>query len=521
MNSNVIYDDLGRPITISESQSTHLKDSTALTTSLSVMRGITELLKTSLGPCGMDKMIVDQDGEVVVTNDGATILEMMEVSNPVARMVVGLSQAQDYEVGDGTTGVVILATELLEQAVDLINRGMHPLKVIDAFERVSREVQNLYEEMSEEIKFSEVSKVVKTCLDSKIARTSADLISICVDAVSEVADFERGDLDFELVKIEGKVGKDIGATKLIKGVVIDKEFSHPQMRKNVENAKIAILTCPFEPPKMKTKNTINISNAQEYNKLSEFERNKFLEMIDSLKKAKVDVVLCQWGFDDEANSLLMENDLPAVRWVGGPEIEAAALHTGANIISRFEDLRTEDLGMGNIKEISLGTENDKIIVIESNKKYPKPDKDVDKSKTVTILVRGGNEMIVEEIKRCINDALCSIRNILKNPKIVYGGGSAELSAANTLAKSNDEISRAFSRALFKIPMILAENSGLDPYSSLNQLEPYHGIDCLGQGVDMKKNGVMESLISKKQQVKMSVQLVSSILKIDDIIYLGN
>ncbi|KAG0418173.1 T-complex protein 1 subunit epsilon, partial [Dictyocoela roeselum] len=421
MNPNVIYDDLGRPITLSETPSTHLKSTDTLTSSLSIMRGITDLLRTSLGPCGMDKMVVNQDGDVSITNDGATILEMMDVSNPIARMVVELSQAQDEEVGDGTTGVVVLATELLEQAVDLVNRGMHPLKVIEGFGRVSGMVQAFYEEIAENVDFTdekEIVKIVKTCLDSKIARSSSKLCSICVDAVREVADLDRRDVDFELVKIEGKIGNDLNATQLIKGVVIDKEFSHPQMRKTIENAKIAILTCPFEPPKMKTKNTINIKSVNDYIDLSNFEKNKFLEMIKFLKKAKVDVVLCQWGFDDEANSMLMENDLPAVRWVGGPEIEAAALHTGANIVARFEDLTEDDLGVGDVKEISLGTENDKIIVIESKPANQRRQtgettstniERSDKSKTVTILVRGANEMVLEEVKRSIRDALCTIR----------------------------------------------------------------------------------------------------------------
>lgn len=509
MNSNIIYDDLGRPIEFSSTQRVHNKSS--LTTALSVMRGITELISTSLGPNGNDKLILDQDDNVSVTNDGATILKMMDVTNPIGKMVVELSEAQDDEIGDGTTSVVLLAGELLEQAVELINRGMHPLKLINGLERISLDICKYLEDVSEKLDFKDVLKVVKTCLDSKIARKSEQIGKICVEAVEKVADFERKDVDFDLIRIEGKIGMDLNDTQLINGVVIDKEFSHPQMKKIHENVKIAVLTVPFEPPKLKTKNMLTISSVEEYQKLSEYEKMKFQEMIDSLKNAGANLVLCQWGFDDEANSLLMENNLPAIRWVGGPELEAIALHLNANIISRFEDLKSDDLGIGNVKEISIGTQNEKIIIIESPQ---------NKSKTVTILVRGGNQMVLEEVKRCIRDALCSVRNILKNPKIVYGGGSIEMHLSNYLKKFDDEISHAFGRALLKIPMILAKNSGLDPYMSITQSQIYHGIDCLGLGVDMKKNGVMEPLISKQQQIKMAVQLVSSLLKIDDIIYIN-
>jgi T-complex protein 1 subunit epsilon len=315
---------------------------------------------------------------------------------------VELSKSQDNEIGDGTTGVVVLAGALLEQAQILLDKGIHPLKVADGFEKACeiavRKVEDIAIELDiEENKNEELIKCAMTALGSKVvSKQKRELAEIAVKAVLSVADMERKDVNFDLIKIVGKTGGSLKDTSFIEGIVIDKDFSHPQMVKEVKDAKICILTCPFEPPKLKTKHNLEIKNKEDYNKLYELEQKYFTDMVQSVKESGANIVLCQWGFDDEANHLLMHNKLPAVRWVGGVEIELIAIATGGRIIPRFQEITPEKLGKaGHIKEVQFGTTNERMIVIEQ----------CSNSKAVTILVRGGNKMIVAEAQRCLHDAI--------------------------------------------------------------------------------------------------------------------
>merc|ERR1712127_824777 len=231
---------------------------------------------------------------------------------------------------------------------------------------------------------------------------------------------DRKDVDFELIKVEGKVGGKLEDTVLVKGVVVDKDFSHPQMPKVLKDVKLAILTCPFEPPKPKTKHKLDVTSVEDYKKLHEYEKEKFEEMVDQVKKTGCNLVICQWGFDDEANHLLLQRELPAVRWVGGPEIELIAIATGGRIVPRFQELTTDKLGhAGLVREITFGTTKDRMLVIEECKN----------SKAVTIFLRGGTKMIVDEAKRSMHDALCAVRNLVRDNRIVYGGGASEIACS--------------------------------------------------------------------------------------------
>lgn len=286
---------------------------------------------------------------------------------------------------------------------------------------------------------------------------------------------------------------------------------------------MAILTCPFEPPKPKTKHKLDVKSIEDYKLLRAYEAEKFETMVKQVKDAGANLAICQWGFDDEANHLLLQHNLPAVRWVGGPEIELIAIATGGRIVPRFEELSSDKLGhAGIVREISFGTTKDKMLVIE----------DCKNTKAVTILIRGGNQMIIAEAKRSIHDALCVVRSLIKDSRIVYGGGAAEISCSLAVAKEADQLStleqyafRAFSVALETIPLALAENSGLAPIETLSELKSRHvtenspalGVDCMLTGEsDMRKHHVIESLYSKKQQLVLATQLVKEILKIDDI-----
>lgn len=342
------------------------------------------------GPRGLDKILISPDGDITVTNDGATILSQMEISNHVAKLLVELSKSQDDEIGDGTTGVVVLAGALLEQAADLIDKGIHPIRIADGYDQACEVAVARLDEISDEIHFSkdnteELFRVAKTSLGSKIVSKAHDqFANIAVDAVLSVADFERKDVDFELIKVDGKVGGALEDTLLVKGVIVDKDFSHPQMPSEVKDAKLAILTCAFEPPKPKTKHKLDITTVEEFKKLQNYESNKFTEMIQQIKDTGANVVICQWGFDDEANHLLLTNQLPAVRWVGGPEIELIAIATNGRIVPRFEDLSAEKLGTaGIVRELTFGTTRDKMLVIE----------ECANTRAVTVFVRGSNKMV--------------------------------------------------------------------------------------------------------------------------------
>ncbi|RYG54603.1 thermosome subunit [archaeon] len=364
-----------------------------------------------------------------------------------------------------------------------------------------------------------------TTLSSKIINIhKRKMAEIAVQAVTSVADWERRDVNFDLIKVEGKAGGKMEDTELIRGLVLDKEWSHPQMPKDVEDAKICILTCPFEPPKPKTKHQLNISTPEAFKALQEAEAKYFTDMVSKVKDSGANVVMCQWGFDDEANHLLLQNKLPAVRWVGGVELELLAIATGGRIIPRFEEITPEKLGKaGRVREVAYGTSKDRMLVVEQ----------CANSRTVTVFVRGGNHMIIDEAKRSLHDAMCVARNLIRNNRIVYGGGAAEIACSIAVSDAADSISgmeqyamRAFADALDDIPMALAENSGLSPISTLSEVKarqlaetnPFLGIDCMAAGTnDMREQRVFETLIGKQQQLLLATQLVKMILKIDDII----
>lgn len=481
----------------------------------------------------MDKMLVSQDSDLTITNDGATILEKMQVEHQVAHLLVELSKSQDNEIGDGTTGVVVLAGALLEQAEKLLGQGLHPMRIADGFEDACEKACAHLDSIADVIQFSEdniepLVETAMTTLSSKIInKHKRKMAKIAVDAVMKVADFKTRDVNFEMIKVEGKPGGTLEQTELIEGIVIDKDFSHPQMPKQVENAKMCILTCPFEPPKPKTKHKLDIVSVEAYEALRKQEQEYFTTMVKQVKDSGANLVICQWGFDDEANHLLLQNDLPAVRWVGGVELELIAIATGGRIVPRFSELTSDKLGSaGLVREVAFGTTKERMLVIEG----------CAKSQAVTVLVRGGNKMIVEEAKRSLHDAMCVARNLIKNNRVVYGGGSAEISCSIAVQQYADEITgteqyavRGFAAALEDLPMALAENSGLSPIDSLSAVRskqiksknPRLGIDCNQSGTnDMKEQHVFETLIGKQQQMQLATQVVRMILKIDDVIVKG-
>jgi len=529
--ASLAFDEFGRPFMIlkDEMEQTRLTGSDAIKSHILAAKAVANILKTSLGPKGLDKLMVSSDGDITITNDGATILKMMDVDHQVAKLMVQLSQSQDDEIGDGTTGVVVLCGALLEQAEHLLDKGIHAIRIADGFELAAQcSIKNL-EKIADEFKIdlkdtSNLVKTAKTTLGSKIINKCHDMMAnIAVDAIMAVADFETKDVNFELIKVEAKVGGQMEDSMLVKGVIVDKDFSHPQMPKELKNVKLAILTCPFEPPKPKTKHKLDVTSVEDYKKLRAYEKETFEKMVDDVKAAGATLAICQWGFDDEANHLLLQRDLPAVRWVGGSEIELIAIATGGRIVPRFQELNSAKLGTaGLVREMTFGTTKDKMLVIE----------ECANSKAVTIFLRGGTKMIIEEAKRSMHDALCVVRNLVRDNRVVYGGGASEISCAIAVSKEADSIKtveqyafRAFADALESVPLALAENCGLDPINTLTDIKarqvaennPALGVNCMELGTcDMKEQSVIETLHSKKSQIQLATQLVKMILKIDDI-----
>lgn len=494
-------DEYGRPYVLIREQETrrNSEEKSVLEENTRAFLAISEELSTSFGPFGADKAILSPDGEVTVTNDGATIVkEMGAESTPIGRLVTQLSAAQDEEVGDGTTGVVILAGALLKEATALAKRGMHPLRIargielaldvaLDSLQAASREITPTTLEQ-------DMKAVAKSTLGSKIAsRDLQKYVDMAISAVVSVED-ERGEANMQLIRIEGETKNQ--HSEIVRGVYIPKEFSHFQMKKEIKKARIALLACPLEPPKLKIKHDLNVKGAEEYAKLAAYEQDVFRDMISALKKAEVSVVLCQWGFDDEANSLLLQHGISAVRWVGAQELEMAAVHCGASIVSQLEALDGSMLGIADVVEKSGA------IRIESGSGL---------AKGSTLVLRAATQAAVEELKRSMHDALCVVRNVRKHKNVVAGAGIIDLICSRDVAlKMPGSVGRAFSAALLALPMALARNAGKDPIEEVARsysLEKENG----DQSVQ-----VWESAFAKKHQYILAAQTVKSIIKIDDV-----
>lgn len=529
-NAVMAQDETGRPLIIVKDQGakTRAHGTEAVKQHIHAAKTVAQIVRTSLGPRGMDKILISPDGDITVTNDGATILSRMQLDNQVAKLLVELSKSQDDEIGDGTTGVIVLAGALLEQAHDLIDRGIHPIRIANGYDRACQVAVHTVEQTADVFEQQDLLRAARTSLGSKVVSEHKDLFAqIAVDAVLTVADKERKDVDFDLIKVVGKTGGNLGDSQLVHGVLIDKEMSHPQMAREVEDARIAILTCPLEPPKPKTKHKLDISTVEEFKQLQKYERDTFEKMIADIEASGANFVVSQWGFDDEANHLLLQHELPALRWVGGPEIELLAMATHGRIVPRFEDLRSDKLGRaGRVREIEFGTTNERMIVVEQPAN----------PRTVSILIRGSNDMIVDEAKRALHDAMCVVRNLVRDNRVVYGGGAAEISASLAVQAAADQLKdidqyayRAFSKALDSVPLTLAENSGLNAIEVLANLKSAQvregssrlGVDCLSVGeTDMKKQFVVDPLIGKRAQLLLATQLSRMVLKINTVIEVG-
>ncbi len=490
-------------------------------------RVIAEAVKSSLGPKGMDKMLVDSFGDVTITSDGRTILDEMDVEHPAAKMMVEVAKAQDDEVGDGTTTVVVLCGELLGKAEELIEKNVHPTIIIDGYRKAAEEALKVLDEIAIKVDARDreaLKKVAMTAMASKlVAEHREHLADMVVSAVLKVAREVDGELrvDVDDVKVEKKAGEALTETKLVDGVVIDKEVVHPGMPKRIENAKIALLNCPLEVEKTEFDAKIHIETPEQMEEFLREEEEMMRRMVNKIREAGANVVFCQKGIDDMVQHFMARAGILAVRRVKKSDMEKLAKATGARIVTNIDDLAEKDLGYADVvEERKVG--EDKMVFVEGCK-HPH---------SVTILIRGGSERIVDEAERSIHDALCVVRDVVEEPAILAGGGAPELELARRIRRFADSLAGkerlaalAFADALESIPVTLAENAGLDPIDVVSELTAMHekgnlwaGVDVFsGKPADMWELSVVEPLRVKRQVIKSAVEAASMILKIDDVI----
>ncbi len=520
----------GIPVLVLKEGSTRSRGREAQHTNIMAARIIAETVKSSLGPKGMDKMLVDSFGDVTITSDGRTILDEMDVQHPAAKMMVEVAKTQDNEAGDGTTTAVILAGELLAKAEELIGKNIHPTIIIDGYKKAMEKALETIEKIAIPVDLSSTEYLKKAAMTSMASKLVAEhreyLAELAVKAVLQVAEKEDGKykVDIDDVKVEKKPGESLRDTLFVNGIVLDKEVVHPGMPKRVENARIALLDMPLEIEKTEFDAKINIESPEQMEAFLKQEEEMLKEMVEKLAAVGANVVLCQKGIDDMAQHFLARKGILAVRRIKKSDMEKLAKATGGKIITNLDDMTPADLGFASlVEERKVG--EDKMTFVEGCKN----------PKSVTILIRGATERIVDEAERSLHDAICVVRDIVEEPKVLAGGGAPELEVARMLKKYAETLPgreqlavKSFAEALEAIPATLSENAGLDPIDILSELRAKHekgetwaGIEVIsGKVQDMREAGVFEPVAVKKQVIKSATEAASMILKIDDVIAAG-
>ncbi len=512
-----------------------LKEGTGRTTGKEAQRNnimaakiIAETVKSSLGPLGMDKMLVGNFGDVTITNDGATILKELDVQHPAAKMLVEVAKAQDNEVGDGTTTAAVLAGELLAKAEGLLDKNIHPTVIISGFKKASERAMEVLDKLAVSVDVNDEKRLVEvaiTSLETKGLSGERELFAkLAVKAVKQVAEETDGKMkaDIDLIKVLKKQGKGLDETEFVKGMVIDKEVAHPQMPKIIQDAKIALLNAKLEVEKTEFDAKINIESPEQMKMFLDEEENMLKEMVNKVVKSGANVVLSEKSIDDVALHFLAKAGILAAKSVSSSDMEKLSRATGGKIMASVNDLKSDLLGRAKtVEEVKIG--DDKLLYIRECKN----------PKAVTVVIRGGTEHVIDEAERSLHDALCVVRNVVEDGKIVAGGGAPEAEVAKQLREfatktgGREQLAiEVFADAIETIPLTLAENAGLDTIDIMVALRARHesedgkyfGVDVFsGKIKDMLQTKVVEPLRVKQQVVKSATEAANMIIKIDDLI----
>ncbi|HLN46071.1 MAG TPA: thermosome subunit beta [Candidatus Sulfotelmatobacter sp.] len=491
---------------------------------------IAEAVKSSLGPKGMDKMMVDSSGDIIITSDGRTILDKMDIEHPAAKMMVEVAKTQDAEVGDGTTTSVILAGELLGKAEDLINKGVHPTLIVEGYIKAADKALETLENIAISVKPEDkafLKKIAATSMASKlVAANKEQLADIAVRAILSVAQKvgESYLVDLDDIMVEKKPGESMSETRLIEGLVLDKDVVHSGMPKRVEKAKIALLESALEIKKTEFDTKINIERPEQMDSFLREEESMLKAMVEKIVTSGANVVLCQKGIDDMVQHFLARKGILAVQRVKESDMKKLAMATSGKPVNNLEGLSKSDLGFAElVEERKIG--DAKMTFIEGCKN----------PRSVSILIRGSDKRFLDEAERSVHDALCVVRDVVQAPKIVAGGGAPEMEVARALRGYAETLPgreqlavRSFGEAMEIVPLTLGENAGLDPVDLLLELRTRHekgekwaGVDVFeGKIKDMSNLGVYEPMSVKKQTIKSATEAATMILRVDDVIASG-
>ncbi|MEX0656555.1 MAG: thermosome subunit beta [Nitrosopumilaceae archaeon] len=515
------------PILVLKESALQQKGRDAQANNIMAAKLVADLVRTSLGPRGMDKMLVDSLGDVTITNDGATILKEIDIQHPAAKMMVEISKAIDNEVGDGTTSSVVFAGSLLTKAQDLLKKDVHSSVIVEGFQAAAEKALEILTEIAKPVKpdeTEELIKVAKTSMESKlISEDSPSLSKLVVDAILRIAEKhgEKYVVDLDNVKVEKKAGGSIQDSNLIKGIVLDKEVVHSGMPTKIQNAKIALLNCPLEIEKTEMSAEIRISDPTQMQMFIEEEQRMIKQMVEQIHKVGANVVICQKGIDDIAQHYLAKYGILAVRRVKESDMSKLAKASGATITTNLEDLTENDLGFAELVH-QKKVESDKWVFVEGCRN----------PKSVSLLLRGGSQRIVDEVDRSMHDGLMVVKDVIEKPAIVAGGGSVEAYLASRINEWADSFEgreqlaiKKFAEALEVIPLTIAENAGMDPIDTMvnlrarqSQGQKWTGINAREQKVEnMLTLNIIEPVAVKEQIIKSATEAACMILRIDDVI----
>jgi len=495
---------------------------------IAAAKAVADAVRSTLGPRGMDKMLVDSLGDVVITNDGVTILKEIDIEHPAAKMLVEVAKTQDAEAGDGTTTAVILAGELLKKAEDLIEQNIHPTVIASGYRQAAEKAREVLERISTKVTIKDTNvlrDVAITAMQSKSASGQKEhLADIAVKAATTVAEelaSGRYFVDEDNIQIVKKQGGSIADTELVEGMIIDKERVHPGMPSRIDNARIALVDAALEVKKTEIDAKIEITDPSQLQAFLSEEENMLKAMVDRVRKSGATVLFCQKGIDDLAQHYLSKEGIYAVRRVKKSDMEKLAKATGGKIATKLDELAKDDLG--NAKLVFEKKIGDDEMTFVTGCKNPK---------AVSILIRGGTEHVVDEVERSLEDAVSVAAITIEDGKIIYGGGAAATEIAfglrdfaSTIGGREQIAIEAFADAIEVIPRTLAENAGLDPIDTLIELRKEHkkggktaGVDVFtGKITDMKKNKVIEPIRVGTQAISSATDAAVMILRIDDVI----